>query len=299
MSKNTVGTEFNDIPFGTWIALANKLGGRTVVDDILDGTKKATIEEVVPLVFDRNGRCIPRGLNSSPADPCLTYRLIQPTISYADRLERLIHAFPEQSTFCTVREFEQEVGAICKMLKDEMRFKNWAKGIWLPIIIPQVTSENYGEALESIFFAAVRTAYSKEFSERQYIDTIKGGLAGWVDVVHRSHKRLVDKMRKGPVIGIYLPNALQGFSIDEAHTYAESLPEFFHLSGGYDLATAMVAYPDVLARDEYTPGYNMAGVQFSESQRFFYFQSVKGKLWIDERYGFSDGAHSAGLFIAR
>jgi len=76
------------------------------------------------------------------------------------------------------------------------------------------------------------------------------------------------------VIGILLPNPLQGFSIPACREYADSLPEILHLAGGYDFSAALAAYPDVLGRDFNTPGNDMAALQFA----------LSSQGWDDEEY---------------
>ncbi|MFA6588199.1 MAG: hypothetical protein WCT08_03960 [Patescibacteria group bacterium] len=43
MSQRKAKTKYDDIPLKTWVALAKKLGGRKVVDGILNGSVKFTI----------------------------------------------------------------------------------------------------------------------------------------------------------------------------------------------------------------------------------------------------------------
>ncbi|MEK7631570.1 MAG: hypothetical protein AAB445_01715 [Patescibacteria group bacterium] len=281
-------------------ALLNKLGGEEVVDGILEGTKQADIRDVIRFLFDRTGRCIPYDLTSSVTDANRSFKLVQPEVNLADRLHRLVSLFPQGTAFCSVEEFEQEIAALRALIEANPRFKNCFNGVWLPLVLPQTEAGDYGTLLESRFLTAVKSSYLMKFPKRSFKNYHKGELAGQVSIVHQSHERLMAKMQERPVIGILLANPLQGFSIPACREYADSLPEILHLSGGYDFLTAIAAYPDVLGRDHYTPGNDMAAVQCQSVD-----YSLRCRVFDDGQLGFASWDHyaydnySGGLFFAR
>jgi len=84
-------------------------------------------------------------------------------------------------------------------------------------------------------------------------------------------------MEQGPVAGImFFP--LQGYSVLAQREQMASLPSSLLLSGAVDMATAMAAYPDVLARDWNTPGYDCSAVSFRSSASSLYFEAYDDHL---------------------
>jgi len=281
-------------------ALLNKLGGEEAVDGILEGTKQTDIRDVIRFLFDRTGRCIPYDLTSSVCDANRSFNLAQPEINYADRLNRLVSSFPQGTAFCSVEEFEQEIAALRALIEANPRFKNCFNGTWLPLVLPQTEVGDYGTLLEGRFLAAVEHSYLKEFPKRSFKNYHKGELAGQVSIVHSSHERLVASMRQRPVIGIFLPNPLQGFSISACREYADSLPEILHLAGGYDFMTAITAYPDVLGRDFKTPGNDCAAVRWRSADFSLCCGVRDGEQFYFGSGGLgTHGGCSGGLFFAR
>lgn len=299
----TAGTEFNDIPFSKWIALGKLLGGREILEGLWNGSKKATIEDAIYFLFDKNGRGIPRDLKSSVCDADRSFNLVQPEINYVDRLARFWSSYPQGTAFSPVsysaEEFEQEVAALRAMLDADPLFKNWDKGVWLPLVLPQIEGGDYGTLLENRFLAAVGSSYFKEFPNRIFSNYRKGELAGQVKIIHPSHERLVAKMQRGPVIGIFLPTPLQGFSITADREFADALPEICHLAGGFDFAAAMAVYPDVLARDFNVSGNDCAAVQWRYADCSLRFRSYDAGLDFGDRGLGFNSLYSGGLFLSR
>ncbi len=292
--------KYGKYTFGQIEAVLNKLGGEENIDGILEGTKQADVRDVIRFLFDRTSRCIPYDLKSHVTNANRSFKLTQPEINYADRLHRLVSLFPQGTTFCSVKEFELEVSTLRAIIDADPRFKNWDKGVWLPLFLPQTEAGDYGTILESRFLTAVESSYLREFPKRGFKNYRKGDLAGQVSIAHQSHERLVTRMQRRPVIGILLPNPLQGFSIPACREYADSLPEIAHLSGGYDFLTAIAAYPDVLGRDFNTPSNDTAAVQWWSANFTLSCRVNKGEqLYFDGGSLDANGGCSGGLFFAR
>ena len=96
--------------------------------------------------------------------------------------------------------------------------------------------------------------------------TGKMTLAGKVSIVPGSrHEKLIEKMMQDYVVAIYFPNPLQGFSINASREQMATLPESLILAGGFDTASAMSMYPDIIARDWHTPGYDLSALNWQSS----------------------------------
>ncbi|MFA6042836.1 MAG: hypothetical protein WCV85_00350 [Patescibacteria group bacterium] len=280
-------------------AVFNMLGGEAVVDAMLQGTKQARIEDVILTLFDRHGRGIPRGLQSSVCDESRLFHLQIPGMDFGKLLERLTAVFPEGTVFSTVQELQDEVQEILAIITTDPQLKNCLGRTWFPLTLPKIEAGDYGTILETTFVAAVEKAYLKAFPDRSFINHCKGELGDQVSIVHPSHKCLVAKMQKGPVAGIFLPNSLQGFSIPADREFADQLPEIFHLAGGYDFCTAMAGYPEVLARNFFVPGYDMAGVKWQSEGYSLYLGASDDGLGFGGKFLGACVQDSGGLFIAR
>jgi hypothetical protein len=267
--------KYDDWTRGDDEALINRLGGLAVARRIKDGelTVRVVGNEVVveprkAALFDKNGRRIPpEGLRAAVYDANYQYA---PTkldkVSYAARLERLRLAFGEEVNLPTPDEFESRIKDLVAKIEAEETIKNVLKGAWYPVCIPGglgITLENYGEKLDTNIVPAVKAEYERAFSGKTFYNNMAGQLAGEVNIWNGSrHERLVEAASKGPVVGIYFPTALQGYSINAEREQMASLPKMFWLAGALDALVAQVMYPQELLRDNRTPYYDMAATEW-------------------------------------
>ena len=106
--------------YGEMTSRQNKSGGFEAVQVILRGSKEVEVKENFQKLFDENGRRIPPiGLSSEVCDPKKKFKLIQPEINYAERLERLIKFFPQGTKFVSADEFQSRCEALLKQLRQE------------------------------------------------------------------------------------------------------------------------------------------------------------------------------------
>ncbi len=286
----------NRLPQGVWERV---IAGQLEI--VVEGDKAIVVEKALPF-FDHTGRRIPQGLKAKVVDPDRSFHLVQPEkIDYFERLCRLADAFQVQAAdSSSARFFEDQAQGILDGLHRDERLAGLTKAVWLPIMILQIDAiSDYGSTIEQSLIPAVESSYKKEFSGRTFTNHRKNDLARKVKVVDDSHARLVADLAKGQVIGVYFPNALQGFSITADREQISGLPDFVSLAGGVDTLTGLTMYPDVLARDQHTPGLDMAALQW-QSQR--YSLSTRAD---DDRLGFDGGdlgargRYSGGLFVRR
>jgi len=213
-------------------------------------------------LLDEHGHRIPEGLQAKVCGANRDFRLYQPKlkaeVNYADRIMRL-HECLGVDTGITAGQFKVETERLLALIRDDFRIAKITNGVWLPLILPQLEIKDLGTALEWCL-KGVGNSYGKAFSDRSFNNYRKGTLAGEVNIVDGSrHEQLVERMRQGPVMGIYFPNPLQRFSIRASWEQMETLSNEFILSG-LDIAIAMVTYADILARDWNTLGLDMAAL---------------------------------------
>ncbi len=289
---------FDELNFRWWKALGTKLGGLENVKAIIQGDKavEIKIKDSVALLFDKHGRRIPKDLENLVRDPFKDFHLEQPEIDYAERLIRFTDVF-----HLSCAEFKKESKELIKKIKNNSQTSNLLNGVYLPIVLPQIKAKNfdYGRILEEVFLTAVGKAYKKQFPSRDFINYRTGDLQGKVSIIPESrHDQLINKMKEDMVVGIYFPNPLQGFSILAAREQISTLSEDLILSGGFDTSAATAMYPDVLARDYRTPGYDLAALSW-DSGGSLCFEASANELFFDCRTLLFDtrSRYSSGLLF--
>lgn len=292
----------DDLTHKHWLALTKKLGGFENVVALLREEKSIQFVEAMFNLFDHNGRRIPKGLQNAVCDPNKDFKLIQPRFTtmddYAQRVIRFQEAFHPGPM--SVADFEEKTRELIDEIRRNKIIVNLLKGVYLPIILPKLENfKDYGTTLEQTLLL-VKVAYEKQFPNRNFYNHRKGELVNQVSIVKDTrHEELIERMKKGIVCGIYFPNPLQGFSSLASREQMKDLPESLSLVGGFDASSAMIMYPDILAKDWHTPGYDLSALQWQSSDYSLYFEAYDAKLVF--RYvadlGRARGRCSSGLLF--
>jgi len=183
----------------------------------------------------------------------------------------------------TAEEFKFKTEEILsKIPNNSVNIKN---GICLPLVLPRFEGDDIGFFLENLL-AWFEKSYNKAFDgNRSFHNFQKGRLNGMVKTVNSSRQdQLIEKMKQGPVVVIFFPDSLQGFSISASHEQMETLPEGFILSG-IETIIAMIMYPEILARDPKTLGLILAGLSWRSSDFSLFFWTIKDRLLLDDISG--------------
>ncbi len=242
-------------------------GDRTKLEAILKDEVVVDLIEREAKLFDRNGRRIPKDLEAAVCDPDRNFYLKQPRLKtvddYADRLVRFQEAF-RSGPVMSAADFEGQSKKLIYEIKNSKSLGNLINGVYLPIILRQIGAKHfdYGRILEGVFLPALEFSHKKQFPKREFLNRRSGKLAGKISIADGGHEKLVEIIKRENVVVIYFPNPLQGFSDFAAREQMSDLPESLILSGGFDIATAMAMYPDILARDFYTPGYDLSALSW-------------------------------------
>lgn len=292
--------KYGKVTLGEVEAVINKIGGQEVWDAWLRGELTVEVKEVIRKLFDKNGRRIPPdGMKSSVCDPNASFKLIQPKIDYAARLAHLVNYFPTGTIFLSTEEFQAQSEELIERLKQDNLLSNLLKGVYLPVCFPQFVVDDYGKDMNSVFFPAVGKSYERQFPSRKFYNYRKGELEKRISIIEGSrHDKFIAKMVESPFAGIqFFP--LHGFSVNADREQIKALPESILLSGGIDIATAIVAYPDVLARDYNTPGYDCAALAWRSADNSLYFRAYDDRLDFGGYGGLGSafGSCSGGLLF--
>lgn len=297
---------FDEMTYARNKALVIKLGGMPVVERLLredvhvefeDESTARVVATVKPL-FDKHGRCIPANLVSAVCDANRSFRLEQHPVSGSPAPLDRLQQYAGQVGIPAV-EFASCTTAAFRRIREHKQLANLLNGTCLPICIPQIMAQDYGTSLLSLVEAAGRS-YGAQFPGRKFYNHRRSDLTNQVTIVEGSrHDRLVEAVSAGPVVGLYFPTALQGFSVLASREQMNTLPDDVLLAGGLDTACAMVMYPDVLSRDYQTPLLDMAALSWQSPGCSLYFRASGDELVFDYRasLGDADDGYSGGLFV--
>ena len=284
------------------LALVKQLGGKKVIERILRGEVTVEIREAIKLLFDKRARRIPRGLQNNVCDANKGFYLEQQQITKdfcAERLKLSKYWDRDRAIGIDENSFWQGINKLKEIIQADRQISNILRGIWLPVVMPVLPEKfDLGTILEQ-YLEAVAESYSKTFNRRAFYNHCKGTLADNVSIVDGSRQdQLIQQMKQGPVPGIYFPTSLQGFSMYAGREQMEELPKGFVLSG-LDTIIAMIWYPDILARDFYTPNLDLAALSPQSPVYSFYFGAGDGRLNFDRRSNLSYARDysSSGLFF--
>ncbi len=273
--------------------------------DSESATSQKPAREVKRFSVDKNGRLIPfKDLKASVCDPDKDFYLVQPklesVVDYAERLVRFQEAF-KPGPIMSAAEFEGKSKELIAEIRGNKNLANLLKGVHLPIILPKLDNfSDYGQTLEQIFLPVVKSAYEEQFPGQKFVNHRENDLAKKVSIIPESrHKELVAKMGKGIVVALYFPNPAQGFSVLATREQMAFLPECLMLAGGFDTATAQVEYPDILARDFHTPGYDLAALCWHSPVYSLFFRAHVGLLHFVPQgdLGRANDRYSSGLLF--
>ena len=293
-------SKYSDWTKGQVESLINIIGEENV-RELLAGNLKIRFEKVIKSFFDRHGRRISQGLLAKVCDPNRQFRLDQPDLdqesSNASRITRL-HQCLDIDTGITAEQFQSESHRLLTLIGDNPQIANLARGVCLPVVLPQLIVDDLGTELE-LYLDRVGKSYAGTFSGRKFHNHRKGELVGKVSIVQESRQdHLIERMRQGPVIGLHFPNPLQGFSINASREQMSTLPQGFVLSG-IDTVIAMIMYPDVLACGANTPGLDLASFlwQSADYSLCFGANDVRLDFALTDDLVHACGRYSGGLFF--
>ena len=237
-------------------------------------------------LFDVSGRRIPPQVASAPVNPATArYGLAQPPIDHSVIHRRISEHIPGAAAV-TLRAFEDRAGRLLEQLKRDPAAREIANGVHVPFFLTADRSVDLGRALEDVYLPAVGNAYKARYPKYDFRNELKGGLAGKIKVAAGSrYDMLLKALAAGPLVGIYFPLALSGFSIDAALQQMADLPEGFVLSGGCDAAAALVASPELIMKEDgYPPQLDLAALEGTAARYAYHFAPYGYNLTFNGRY---------------
>jgi hypothetical protein len=277
-----------------------KLGGREIFDDVLNGRKIVYVKEPELMLFDDFGHKVPENVSTGFSQPEQEFNFDLIRLKDDDCQERLKifqqYGFDE----ITVQEFKTKIKELVTIIEENPWINNVLKGPWLPIIVPKTKIYSGFDQLIRHDIELAGESYRKFFPNRKF--SISQDLISCFNQVTLSkesrQESLFEIVKKRPVIGIHFPTAFQGFSVQTSREQMKNLPDRFHLSG-IDTIWATIMYPDVLAKNFNVPGIYLSGLNFS-SKKTLYFRVLDQEfivLSMPALKNHADGGTTSGLFF--
>ncbi|MFA6304569.1 MAG: hypothetical protein WCV73_04965 [Patescibacteria group bacterium] len=172
---------------------------------------------------------------------------------------------------------EDRVNSLLSTIKLDKKIKNLLKGVYLWFVIPQMDIADLGEATKKFIKVAAASYCRRDPSYRQS-EIEPSNLAGQVEITLNSrYGQLIEKVSNGPVVGIYFPGSLQGYSENARQEQMESLPENCILSGPLEMAISSIMFPDVLEKS-FSANFHCSAIRSKDpryfSVKFWYFDDI-------------------------
>lgn len=214
-----------------------------------------------PALFDECAQRIPSGtVKGMPLDfEALRIDLKKlKEVIYAKRIGRIVKFLTKGKPFMSVEEFEMRAKAILAMIESDNRIANMNRGIYLPIAFPKmnVTSKTYDRAIETQIMPALEAAYRDRFVDRWFTKNDVGfdDARDTLRSIHSSRQEyFLEAINSGPVVAIFFPRVLRGFSREDAFEQMNDLPERVILAGFMEVAVSIIAYTKEMAEAPFPP----------------------------------------------
>jgi len=296
--------KLEDMTTGQHWALVNKCGGLETVLAILRGEKEVTVTDLIRMLVDRHGRCIPikPEVSAAVCDANRKYHLdsladgFTLDSAWIERWQKLFN----QPAGLDETQFNERIADIRARVSDEQTIANLLAGSHFPVLLPRIElgEGGYGAMIESLTLSAVEKAYTEAFPERKFVNHRKGELADQVTIVDERHQRLVDDLAQGSIPGI-LCFPLQGFSVHAQRQMAMLLPDYMSLAGPIEIGCGEALYPQQLSRDVNTPVKDCSAVQWRAPDSSLCFRAYDDKLEFGFRcrLGHASAGCSGALFL--
>jgi hypothetical protein len=289
----------------TLLALVDKFPDeRAGLDAVLQGKKKIVLAEIIRLLVDCNGRCIPAHceVSSAVCDENRDSRIVQPEINFAAIRERFIEFFPQGTKFMEVSEAEERLGKAKEKAEKNELIVNLFKRAHLPLFLPRHLVSDYGVSLQKFFIPAAQAAYKKMFPDRSFNNYCDGKMAGSFSVVDNvGHDQLLTAMVQCPAVAWYFPHTLQGFSV---HAQREAMKLLLLqygllLTGIVEPTLGITGFTEAMAGSFSTPGYDCPAVSYKSVDHSFCFRAPDDGLYCNDcgSLGGANAFYSGGLVL--
>ena len=212
--------------------------------------------------FDESGRRATQdGLRVFSSGASTYYRLTQPSLDYGLILDRITRHQTIPLNI-SASEFKARADTLLDQLKLDSGYSNMTNGVCVPFVCRRALKDaDLGFELQSRLLPALQRAFTERYPDAHFKAVLQGNseLHGQISLhPYSKYDEFITACEEGPVVGLYFPQALQGFDVKSQQLQMHSLPALstvkLCLSGGLDICTALTGIPELLISEEfYTP----------------------------------------------
>lgn len=217
--------------------------------------------------FDANGRCIPGAESRVFSEKDYGYYIIEPLhLDYEKILLRLKEVGFAPATF-DVNVFKEQATSLINIVREDKNYSDILNGVCVPFVYQDLSEEkDLGKKFEKYLLPAVKRTFLEQYPESHFKAVLQGdtALEGQIRLDVDSNQDQFVQSTGQPTVGLYFPQALQGFDVRSQRMHMKTLPELKGarrcLSGGTDVCAALVGSPNLLISDKnYSPILCMSG----------------------------------------
>ena len=189
------------------------------------------------------------------------YKIDQSKINYELILRRLQVGNAELESLGKL-EFEIEINKIIEKINKNKDYKNLLNGTWIPFIYKRKNNGmDLGRELEEELLPQVKNSFLQRYPHAEFKAILQSNSKLinnlYLDPDSR-YEEFVEKSEQRIIIGVYFPQALQGFDVTSQREQMKSLKISsdlkIYLSGGMDICAAMIGCPELLySTENYSP----------------------------------------------
>ena len=230
--------------------------------DLARQTKSKFKKKAYMQYFDESGRRVPRdGLRVFSSGASTYYRLTQPSMDYGLILDRITRHQTIPLNI-SASEFKARADSLLDQLKLDSGYSNMTNGVFVPFVCRRAPKDaDLGSELQSRLLPALHRAFNERYPDAHFKAVLQGNskLNGQISLdLHSKYDEFITACEQESVVGLYFPQALQGFDVNSQQLQMHLLPASSTvkvcLSGGLDICTALTGVPELLISGEfYTP----------------------------------------------
>lgn len=237
--------------------------------------------------FDLSGRRIPtEEVRVFSREPKEYYKIDQPIINYElilNRIQDINHEIREIKK----QDFEEQVKKIIEEIKKKAEYRNLLNGVWVPFIYKRKNKgADLGRELEEELLPQVKHSFLEKNPQSEFRAILQSNSKLQKNISldpDSRYEEFIQMSERKAVIGLYFPQALQGFDVASQRKQMKTLTNSsglnICLSGGMDICSALVACPELLFSNEnYSPIPIMAAYKHNDNRLILLLKSYGPNL---------------------
>ncbi len=209
-------------------------------------------------LFDQLGRCSPELTSEEVIKKSRKYfyvdEAVREKLDDSEIFKNLKNYYNDQINI-DYDEFIQRISKLRNKVEQDSSIKNIRNSINIPFILPIIKDHNdIGKDIDTLLIPKLIKSFKDKFPDYDFVNHCKVNLEGNISATKVSrYDQIIENLKTKNSVGIlYL--SLNEFSFQAAENVITKLPEYFYLTGPYELFSVLIGFPGLLLRnDKYPP----------------------------------------------